>query len=78
MLAVFWKQRRAVPVVTGMCLSLVVMTAIQTLPKLDSTRAFWMRTVGAEIYWPWFTLIGLGITLGAAFLVRRLLGRQGG
>src|SRR2546421_9617829 len=49
-LAVFWKRGRAVPVITGMLVSLVVMTAIQTLPKFG---------IGMEIFWPWYTLIGV-------------------
>jgi len=75
-LAVFWRRGRAAPVVAGMAASLAVMTAIQTLPKLDSTRALWMQTVGAEIYWPWYTLIGLIVTLGTAFAVRSVLPRR--
>jgi hypothetical protein len=29
-----------------------------------------MRTVGTEIFWPWYTLIGCLITLGVAGLVQ--------
>jgi hypothetical protein len=32
--------------------SLATMTAIPLLPKLDCTKAFWMRTVGTEIFRP--------------------------
>jgi SSS family solute:Na+ symporter len=76
-LAVFWKKGRATPVVAGMLLSLTVMTAIQLLPKLDSTKGFWMKTVGTEIFWPWYTLIGATITLATAWLVRRVLDSPG-
>src|SRR5258705_10501478 len=72
-LAVFWKKGRATPVVAGMLLSLAVMTAIQLLPKLDSTKDLWMKTVGTEIFWPWYTLIGTTITLVTAWLVRKAL-----
>ena len=72
-LAVFWRQGRAAPVVLGMFASLCVMTAIQTLPKLAATRGLWMRIVGTEIYWPWYTLIGLTVTLGTATVLRPLL-----
>jgi len=72
-LAIFWKKGRAVPVITGMIVSLACMTAIQLLPRLPVTRDLWMKTVGTEIFWPWYTLIGLVITLVTAVLVRRLL-----
>jgi SSS family transporter len=75
-LAVFWRQKRALPVVGGMLASLVVMTAIQVLPMLSATKAFWMRTVGVTVYWPWYTLIGLIITLGVAYVID-LIARPG-
>jgi hypothetical protein len=55
-----------------MIVSLGCMTAIQLLPKLALTRELWMKTVGTEIFWPWYTLIGLIITLLTAWLVRQL------
>src|SRR5262249_42015087 len=70
-LAVFWKNRRAFPVITGMLASLAVMTSIQVLPANPSTRPYWMSVVGTEIYWPWYTLIGVCVTLGVAWLVAR-------
>jgi SSS family solute:Na+ symporter len=76
-LAVFWKKGRSIPVITGMIVSLATMTAIQLLPKLDCTKAFWMKTVGTEIFWPWYTLIGATITLLTAWLVRTLLPSPG-
>ena len=72
-LAVFWKQRRATPVVTGMLVSLAVMTAIQLLPTLASTKEVWMRIVGTEIFWPWYTLIGVIVTVTVAWTTQRLL-----
>src|SRR5512141_3053553 len=66
-LAVFWKKGRSIPVITGMIVSLAVMTTIQFLPKLDCTRALWMKVVGMEIFWPWYTLIGATITLLTAW-----------
>ena len=68
-LAVFWKRGRAVPVVGGMLMSLLVMTAIQTLPKLEMTRGLWAQTIGPEIFWPWYTLIGCVVTIGTAWLM---------
>jgi SSS family transporter len=72
-LAIFWKKGRPAPVVGGMLVSLAVMTLIQALPKLDATHDWWMRVVGTEIFWPWYTLIGAIITLVTAPLLRALL-----
>jgi Na+/proline symporter len=72
-LAIFWKHGRSIPVITGMVVSLVTMTAIQLLPKLDWTKDLWMKTIGTEVFWPWYTLIGATITLLTAWLVRTLL-----
>ena len=74
-LAVFWKNGRGLPVISGMIISLACMTGIQLLPKLPWTKDLWMRLVGAEIFWPWYTLIGLLITLLTARLMRKLLPR---
>lgn len=70
-LAVFWRKGGATPVIAGMLTSLVLMTAIQILPQWTVTKGWWMKTVGAEIFWPWFTLIGATITLATAWLVRK-------
>src|SRR5262249_15377423 len=66
-LAIFWKKGRAVSVITGMIVSLAAMAAIQFFPKLDLTKDLWMKTVGVEVYWPWYTLIGFIITLVVAW-----------
>ena len=66
-LAVFWKRGRALPVIVGMAVSLAVMTAIHTLPKMDWSKEWWSRQVGPEIFWPWYTLMGALVTLGVAF-----------
>lgn len=76
-LAIFWRGR-ALPVIAGMLTSLLAMTAIQTLPKLDCTRDWWMRVAGTEIFWPWYTLIGAVVTLGTAWLVKKLCGNSPG
>jgi solute:Na+ symporter, SSS family len=70
-LAIFWRRGRGAPVVIGMLTSLGVMTAIQVLPKLSWTLNLWMKTVGTEIFWPWYTLIGAAVTLATAWLVGR-------
>jgi SSS family transporter len=71
-LVVTWRKAQALPVITGMVVSLVTMTAIQLLPTLPSTREFWMAHIGTEIFWPWYTLIGAVFMLSTAWLVRRL------
>jgi SSS family transporter len=77
-LAVYWRQGRATPVVLGMLASLAAMIAIQTLPTLTLTRELWMKTIGAEIYWPWYTVIGVAVTLSTAFVIDQLLPRRCG
>jgi Na+/proline symporter len=77
-LAVFWKKGSARPVITGMLVSLSVMTAIQFLPRLEAVKPVWMRIVGTEIYWPWYTLIGLIVTIGAAWATHKLGGGRSG
>ncbi len=71
-LAVFWPKGRATPVVIGMVTSLAAMTAIQVLPRLALTREWWMKTIGTEVFWPWYTLIGAVITIGTATIAARL------
>jgi Na+/proline symporter len=78
-LAVFWRKGRAMPVVFAMLVSLVVMAAIQFLPQLDSVQEVWKRTFKTEIidvFWPWYTLIGLTVTLVTAWATRRLTTRE--
>jgi SSS family transporter len=74
LLSVFWRNGRVGPVVAGMLTSLVIMTALQVLPKLSWTRELWARLIGSEIFWPWYTLIGTAVTLGTALMMR---GRAG-
>ncbi len=66
-LAVFWKRGRPAPVVIGMLASLAVMIVIQVEP------AFWKKTLGTEIFWPWYTLIGATLTLCIAGALRKWL-----
>jgi Na+/proline symporter len=75
-LAVFWRKDRAMPVVTGMLASAAALTAIQALPQLSATRGWWMKTIGTEIFWPWYTLIGAAITVTTAALLRKTLPPQ--
>ena len=71
-LALLWRNHKArgLPVILGMLVSLMVMTAIQVLPTLDATRKLWIQVVGTEIFWPWYTLIGAAVTLIVAGAIR--------
>jgi SSS family transporter len=76
MLAVFWRKGRATPVIAAMLVSLCVMTAIQFLPKLNSVKEFWQQTFHTqiiEVFWPWYTLIGVIVTLSTAWILRKIL-----
>jgi SSS family transporter len=72
-LAVFWRKGRSTPVVGAMLTSLTCMTLIQLLPKMEWSRALWMRVFETEIFWPWFTLIGTVITVLAALVLAKLM-----
>jgi SSS family transporter len=74
-LAVFWRKGRSGAVITGMLTAFIVMVAVNWLPKADWSKDFWMRIVGTQIHWPWYTLIGATVTVGVAFATRRILGR---
>jgi Na+/proline symporter len=74
-LALFWKNGRALPVIIGMTCSLAVMTwispLIQTLPKLPR----WLRLEN-QIAFPWYTTFGVLITLVVAFIASVFFGRS--
>ena len=70
-LAVFGRKGRPAAIISGMLVSLGLMIAIQVLPNLPATQALWLRYVGTEIFWPWYTLIGATLTLSIAWLVRK-------
>src|SRR5260221_9261660 len=70
-LTLAWRKGRAVPVVTAMLVALAVMVGIETFPNLPLTKVFWMKHVGTEIFWPWYTLIGAVVTIVAAMVVQR-------
>src|ERR1044071_8187800 len=72
-LAVFWRRGRAIPVITGMFVSLAVMSAIELLQKLKATKDLWLQHVGTEIFWPWYALIGVVLTVGVAWVTKLLL-----
>jgi len=70
-LAIFWKTGRPMALIAAMLTSLAVLTAIQVLPTFPSTVKWWNAHIGTEIYWPWYTLIGVLVTLGTAAVFGR-------
>jgi SSS family transporter len=71
-IAVFWRRIGGRAAAAGMIASVVVMNLIYWPPKISSLNGWWMRTFGGEVFWPWFTLIGLSVTLGVAWLVKSI------
>ena len=69
-LALFWRRVGARAVMAGMIASLVVMNCIYWPANIPASKEWWMKTFGAEVFWPWFTLIGTSVTLGVAWFVR--------
>jgi Na+/proline symporter len=69
-IALFWRRLGPRATMVGMTASLVVMNFIYWPANIPATRDWWMATFGAEVFWPWFTLIGTVVTLGVAWGVR--------
>jgi len=69
-LALFWRRVGPRAAMAGMIMSVLVMNVIYWPPNIPSLQGWWTRTFGAEIFWPWFTLIGTCVTLGVAWIVR--------
>jgi solute:Na+ symporter, SSS family len=66
--ALFWKRLGARATMAGMIASVLVMCLIYWPANIPVTRDWWMRTFHGEVFWPWFTLIGLVVTLGTAWV----------
>lgn len=77
-IALFWKRLGARATMVGMTASLVVMNLIYWPANVAVTKDWWMRTFGAEVFWPWFTLIGTVVTLGVAWGVARVWPERAG
>ena len=71
-LAIFGRGVGARAAMIGMVASVVVMNLIYWPANIAVTRDWWMQTFGAEVFWPWFTLIGTTVTLGVAWAAKRL------
>jgi SSS family transporter len=67
--ALFWRRLGSRATMAGMIASVLVMCFIYWPANIPATRDWWMRTFKGEVFWPWFTLIGLVVTLGTAWLV---------
>lgn len=64
MLAVFWKRGRAAPVIAGMVAALLCMIGVS---QWSWTVAAGGRSEAHKVFWPWFTLIGVLVTLAVAW-----------
>jgi Na+/proline symporter len=71
MLAVFWKNGRAVSVIAGMLAALLVMIGVS---QISWTVEAGGKTETHKVFWPWFTLIGVVVTLTVAWLTNQLVG----
>ncbi len=71
-IALFWKRLGSRATMVGMTVSLVVMNLIYWPVNIAVTKEWWLHTFGAEVFWPWFTLIGAVVTLGVAWVVAGL------
>lgn len=69
-LAIFFKSKRSAPAVTGMLAAVVVMIGVSLL-RWDGIIDG--KAVVLSVAWPWFTMIGTLVTLGVAWITRRLL-----
>ena len=67
LLAVFWKKGRGAPVIIGMFCSLATMTLLSPLVQGLADLPNWLRLKN-QIAFPWYTMIGVGITVSVAWL----------
>ena len=71
-IALFARRLGPRATMAGMTASLIVMNCLYWPANIPTMKDWWMRTFGAEIFWPWFTLIGTSVTLGVAWAVKML------
>ncbi len=72
LLALFARGVGARAVMAGMLASVAVLNLLYWPPQVPAVRGWWLATFGGEVFWPWFTLIGVLVTLGVAAGVARL------
>lgn len=73
-LAVFWKNGRAVSVITGMFAALFTMIWVSQFSWNVNVDG---KTEAHKVFWPWFTLIGAMVTLLVAGITNKLVGARG-
>jgi hypothetical protein len=66
MLVVFWRKGHPMPVIVGALSSLAVMLVLSRLEWISAGAT-------QKIAWPWYTLIGTAVTLGVAWVVRKVM-----
>lgn len=66
MLTLLWRKASSVPVIIAMFASLIVMTCIFLAAKGIQPYL----SLFGKIFWPWYTLIGTGVMLSTAYLMR--------
>jgi Na+/proline symporter len=71
LLALSWKQGRALPVIFGMGCSLVAMAWI--IPLTQPYFPAFLPRLTIDIAFPWYTLIGCAVTILAATAARRII-----
>lgn len=76
-IALFWRRLGARATMAGMVTALVVMNVLYWPANVPATRDWWMATFGAEVFWPWFTVIGFVVTLSVAAAVSRVAPEPG-
>ncbi len=76
-LALFWRRVGPRAAMVGMTMSVVVMNLIYWPPNIPILKDSYLRTFGAEVFWPWFTLIGTLVTLGVAGAVKAFWPEKG-
>jgi solute:Na+ symporter, SSS family len=71
-LVLLWKNARAIPVVCGMTVSIIVMAIINFFVSWTTGVGPDGNPIVAKVAWPWYTLIGTSITISVAALVRKI------
>jgi len=69
-IAIFWRSIGPRAAMGGMIAAVLVMNSLYWPPKIPALTPWWNATFGGEVFWPWFTLIGVIVTLGVAWLIK--------
>ncbi len=71
LIAIFAPRLGSRAVFAGMLASFGFMNLIYWPATLPSLKPWWDATFGGAVFWPWFTLIGCGVTFAVALVVSR-------